>query len=119
VKIWIECDPNGETVGSTGLELSNDCKHVPIRSVAVAPQFRAAGAGSRLARYAMDQAYTMGATRAWLFSRRSGPFWQQFGFVGADKYELAAALPKTHQVRLPADVETDVLKRRQRVVSPR
>ncbi|PPF79518.1 GNAT family N-acetyltransferase [Subtercola sp. Z020] len=96
----MERDANGEIVGSTGFELSTDRMHVLIRSVAVAPQLRAAGAGSRLARYAMDQAHALGATRAWLFSRRSGPFWQQLGFVGADKYELAAALSETHQVRL-------------------
>jgi N-acetylglutamate synthase-like GNAT family acetyltransferase len=100
VNIWVEHDADGEIVGSTGFELSNDRKHALIRSVAVAPQQRAAGAGSRLARHAMDQAYAMGATRAWLFSRRSGPFWQQLGFASADKYELAAALPETHQVRL-------------------
>lgn len=100
VNIWIERDADGEIVGSTGFELSNDRTHALIRSVAVTPQHRAAGAGSRLARHALDRAYAMGATRAWLFSRRSGPFWQQLGFARADKYELAAALPETHQVRL-------------------
>jgi len=100
ISIWLERDADSEIIGSTGFELSNDRKHALIRSVAVAPQHRAAGAGSRLARYAMGQAYAVGATRAWLFSRRSGPFWQQLGFTSADKYELAAALPETHQVRL-------------------
>lgn len=100
VSIWVERDANSEIVGSTGFELSNDRKHALIRSVAVASQYRAAGAGSRLARYAMDQACAMGATRAWLFSRRSGPFWQQLGFQSADKHELAEALPETYQVRL-------------------
>ena len=41
-----------------------------------------------------------GAERAWLFSRRSGPFWQQLGFTSADRDELAQALASTHQVRL-------------------
>ncbi|TIH32264.1 GNAT family N-acetyltransferase [Subtercola vilae] len=100
LNLWLERDADNEIIGSTGFELSNDRKHALIRSVAVAPHHRAAGAGSRLARYAMGQASGMGATRAWLFSRRSGPFWQQLGFAGADKYELAAALPETHQVRL-------------------
>ena len=85
VSIWVERDADTEIVGSTGFELSNDRKHALIRSVAVAPLHRAAGAGSRLARYAMDQAHAMGATRAWLFSRRAGPFWQQLGFASADK----------------------------------
>jgi N-acetylglutamate synthase-like GNAT family acetyltransferase len=100
VQIWVDRNSDGEIIGSTGFELSMDRKHALIRSVAVAPQHRSAGAGSRLARHAMDQAYAMGATRAWLFSRRSGPFWQKLGFTSADKYELAAALPETHQVRL-------------------
>ncbi len=39
-------------------------------------------------------------SRAWLFSRRSGPFWQSLGFESADRDELAEALAGTHQVRL-------------------
>ena len=100
VQLWVERNANGEIVGSTGFELSEDHKHALVRSVAVAPQHRTAGAGSRLARYAMDQAHAAGATRAWLFSRRSGPFWQKLGFTSADRNELAAALPEAHQVRL-------------------
>ncbi|MDT9627884.1 hypothetical protein RTF48_24940, partial [Escherichia coli] len=41
-----------------------------------------------------------GAMRAWLFSRRSGSFWQSLGFESADRDELAEALADTHQVRL-------------------
>ncbi|WP_344756491.1 GNAT family N-acetyltransferase [Gryllotalpicola koreensis] len=100
VQLWVERNADDDIIGSTGFELSADRKHALIRSVAVAPQHRAAGAGSRLARYAMDQAYAAGATRAWLFSRRSGPFWQKLGFMSADRDELAAALPDAHQVRL-------------------
>jgi len=48
----------------------------------------------------MDRARAAGASRAWLFSRRSGAFWQQLGFTRADRNELAAALPTAHQVRL-------------------
>jgi len=100
VQLWIERDDSGEIIGSTGFELSADHRHALIRSVAVAPGHRTAGAGSRLARHAMDQARTAGAARAWLFSRRSGPFWQKLGFTSADRDELAAALSETHQVRL-------------------
>jgi N-acetylglutamate synthase-like GNAT family acetyltransferase len=100
VRLWIERGDSGEIIGSTGFELSADREHALIRSVAVAPERRTAGAGSRLARYAMEQARTAGAARAWLFSRRSGPFWQKLGFTGADRNELAAALPEAHQVRL-------------------
>lgn len=83
-----------------GFQLSADGDHAFIRSVAVAPEHRTAGAGSRLARYAMEQARVAGAGRAWLFSRRSGPFWQKLGFTSADRHQLATALPETHQVRL-------------------
>jgi hypothetical protein len=77
VHLWVERDDAGSVIGSTGFELSADGKHALIRSVAVAPSRRALGAGSRLAM-----------------------FWQKLGFESADRDELAAALPGTHQVRL-------------------
>ena len=98
--LWIDRDESRNVIGTTGFELSEDCNHALIRSVAVEPRQRVRGAGSRLARYAMDQAWVAGATRAWLFSRRSGAFWQKLGFTGADRDELAAVLPHAHQVRL-------------------
>ena len=100
VRLWVERNEHGDIIGSTGFELSNDGRHALIRSVAVAPQHRGTGAGSRLAQYAMEQAHTSGATHAWLFSRRSGPFWQKLGFTKANRDELAAALPQARQVRL-------------------
>lgn len=109
VHLWIERDESGNVIGTTGFELSEDRKHALIRSVAVSPQQRSAGAGSRLAGYAMEQARAAGATRAWLFSRRSGPFWEKLGFTGADRDELAEVLPHAHQVRL--FVQTGQLQR--------
>ncbi|WP_291884096.1 GNAT family N-acetyltransferase [Cellulomonas sp.] len=103
VQLWIQRDGDGGIIGSTGFELSTDGRHALVRSVAVAPEHRAAGTGSRLARFAIEQARGAGAGRAWLFSRRSGPFWQKLGFTSADRHELAAALPAAHQVRLFVD----------------
>ncbi|MEO7017782.1 MAG: GNAT family N-acetyltransferase [Leifsonia sp.] len=103
VKLWIERAADGCIIGSTGYELSTDGRHALIRSVAVAPTRRAMGAGSRLANFALTNAASHGATRAWLFSRRSGPFWQKLGFQVADRHELALALAQTHQVRLFVD----------------
>lgn len=100
VHLWIEQDEAGTVIGSTGFELSRDGTHALIRSVAVAPDRRAAGAGSRLAMFALEQAAQAGASCAWLFSRRSGPFWQKLGFTNADRERLAAVLPETQQVRL-------------------
>ncbi|TPW75676.1 GNAT family N-acetyltransferase [Schumannella soli] len=87
-------------VGSTGYELSADRRHALVRSVAVHPAARRGGLGRRLALAALAAAAAEGASDAWLFSRRSGPFWQSIGFEPADRDALAAALPDAHQVRL-------------------
>jgi N-acetylglutamate synthase-like GNAT family acetyltransferase len=100
VRLWVEHDADGTVVGSTGYECSRDGRDVLVRSVAVAADRRSAGAGTRLARFALDRAADEGAERAWLFSRRSGPFWQGLEFVPADRQALVAALPETQQVRL-------------------
>ncbi|PZE86566.1 GNAT family N-acetyltransferase [Curtobacterium sp. MCBD17_032] len=100
VHLWIERDRTGSVIGSTGFEPSRDGTHALIRSVAVAPERRTVGAGSRLAMFALERAAGAGASCAWLFSRRSGPFWQKLGFTDADREHLAAALPETQQVRL-------------------
>lgn len=100
VRLWVERDADDAIVGSTGYELSADGAHALIRSVAVGAPHRSGGRGTRLARFALDQAAREGATRAWLFSRRSGPFWEALGFVRADRGDLAAALSSTHQVAL-------------------
>jgi N-acetylglutamate synthase-like GNAT family acetyltransferase len=80
--------------------VSQDGRDVLVRSVAVDPALRAHGLGRRLAQFALDTAMHAGAERAWLFSRRSGPFWQRLGFQPADRDDLAATLRNTHQVRL-------------------
>ena len=101
VRLWTARDAEtGRLVASTGYKRSDDNEHVLIRSVAVDPALRGRGMGLRLARFALDRAAESGATRAWLFSRRSGPFWQKVGFDSADRNELAIALKSTHQVRL-------------------
>ena len=100
VRLWILRASDGTVEGTTGFELSDDATHALIRSVAVAPGARGAGLGLRLARFALDAAAESGAKRAWLFSRRSGPFWQKLGFEPADLTSLADALASTHQVTL-------------------
>lgn len=100
VRLWIERDESGTIVGSTGYELSVDGAHALIRSVAVGPMQRSRGRGRALALHSLNRAAEEGATTAWLFSRRSGPFWQSLGFDPAAREELATALADTHQVRL-------------------
>lgn len=100
VRLWAVRDVADSVVASTGFETSPDGRHALLRSVAVDPAFRGSGTGTRLARFAMEQAASTGAGRAWLFSRRSGPFWQALGFTPADRDALATALAGTAQVAL-------------------
>ena len=100
VRLWLLRGTSGEIIGSTGYELSNGGADAIVRSVAVSPGARGGGIGTRLATHAIDAARSEGVARAWLFSRRSGAFWQGLGFEPANRNELAEALIDTHQVRL-------------------
>lgn len=100
VRLWLLRDATGQVHGSTGYELSSEGAHALIRSVAVEKHLRGRGTGLDLARWALEQASTEGAQQAWLFSRRSGPFWQRLGFSAADRDELAEVLANTRQVGL-------------------
>src|SRR5690242_15653663 len=75
VRLWLRRDRTGRIVAMTGYELSADGRHALIRSVGVAASERARGLGTALACFALDRAAEEGAEHAWLFSRRSGPFW--------------------------------------------
>jgi N-acetylglutamate synthase-like GNAT family acetyltransferase len=97
VRLWVDLDADGRIVATTGYELEEH--DALLRSVAVALSLRGRGRGTELAQFALDEAYSAGATRAWLFSRRSGPFWKSLGFEPADSADLAAALSSTHQVQ--------------------
>lgn len=74
VRLWLERDEAGGIVGSAGYEISSDGRHALIRSVAVSPTQRSRGRGSALAKFELERAVEEGASRAWLFSRRSGQF---------------------------------------------
>jgi N-acetylglutamate synthase-like GNAT family acetyltransferase len=100
VRLWLLRDADGLVLGSTGYEVSESGLDVLIRSVAVDPERRARGLGLRLAQFALDEAARTGARHAWLFSRRSGPFWQRLGFTPANRDDLATTLANTHQVQL-------------------
>lgn len=100
VRLWVLRGADNEVIGSTGYEIGDDRRHVLIRSVAVDPSGRAAGLGTELARFAFDRATAEGAKHAWLFSRRSGPFWQRLGFEPADRQALGRVLADTQQVQL-------------------
>jgi N-acetylglutamate synthase-like GNAT family acetyltransferase len=99
--LWIGRNlADGRIFATTGFEPSDDLRHVLIRSVAVGRESRGNNMGTELALFALQRATELNATTAWLFSRRSGPFWQKLGFVPADREELARSLASTHQVQL-------------------
>ncbi|GGL78725.1 hypothetical protein GCM10009706_16650 [Curtobacterium citreum] len=100
VRLWVVRDAAGSVIASTGSETGSNGRHVLLRSVAVGPALRGAGTGTALARFVMTAAAAAGARRAWLFSRRSGPFWQGLGFAPADREELATVLAGATQVEL-------------------
>lgn len=101
VHLWISRDETtGRIFATTGYESSEDGQHALIRSVAVAPELRGGGIGLDLAEFAMQRAVEAGVKQAWLFSHRSGPFWQKAGFSSAHTDDLALALASTHQVQL-------------------
>lgn len=100
VRLWIQTDARDAIIASTGYELSTDGQHALIRSVAVSPSLRTNGRGTALGQHAVERAADEGAGTAWLFSRRSGPFWQGLGFEPASIDDLADALANTAQVRL-------------------
>ena len=105
--LWMEQDAAGAITSTTGFEMAG--QHALIRSVAVRPDLRGSGLGLRNAAFAIVEAQLAGATTAWLFSRRSGPFWQKLGFWHAPTEELVEALGETAQVRL--FIETGQLAR--------
>jgi N-acetylglutamate synthase-like GNAT family acetyltransferase len=100
LRLWLLRDADGVLRGSTGYEVDRTGEHVLVRSVAVDDAWRGRDLGLALGRFALRRAADEGAGRAWLFSRRSGGFWQRLGFVAADRAELARVLSETEQVHL-------------------
>lgn len=100
VHLWVARDANGRVAASAGFELSADGGHALVRSTAVRQDRRGRGEGLAVAEFAVRRARDAGARHAWLFSRRSGPFWQRLGFERSTTEELAGVLVDATQVRL-------------------
>lgn len=100
VHLWVARDESGRVAASAGFELSADGEHALVRSTAVRQDRRGRGEGLAVADFAVGRARDAGARHAWLFSRRSGPFWQRLGFERATTEELAGVLADATQVRL-------------------
>jgi N-acetylglutamate synthase-like GNAT family acetyltransferase len=97
VHVWVDLDADGRIVGSTGFEL--DGQDALLRGIAVHSTLADTGRRIELARFALDRATSIGATRAWLLGRRAGALWQQLGFEPANIADLEEALASTHPVR--------------------
>ena len=95
--LWIDLDPDGRIVGSTGFELVG--RDALLRSVAVGRSLRSRGRGSELVEFALAEAGHLGAERAWALTRRTGPFWEALGFAATEGPDLAERLADTHLVR--------------------
>jgi N-acetylglutamate synthase-like GNAT family acetyltransferase len=95
-RYWVAEENDHIFVGSVGLELGVDS--ALIRSVAVLPNFRNIGLGRNLVNIAMTCAKEMGCKRVFLFSMRSGKYWQKLGFQKTPVDELVQSLPDIPQV---------------------
>ena len=96
-RYWIAEDGEGHALGCAGMEFGNAA--VLLRSVAVLPAFRKRGLGEQLMNCALVSAASQGYRRVYLFSMRSGGYWQRLGFYKVDPQEVVRALPDCFQVK--------------------
>lgn len=94
---WIACEGTGQPIGCIGLE--HDDGASLLRSAAVMPAYQGMGNGIALAQTAIQCARDRGDRSVYLFSSKTGRYWEQFGFIPVSVWELAEALPSTPQVR--------------------
>jgi N-acetylglutamate synthase-like GNAT family acetyltransferase len=95
-RYWLALDKAGALAGCIGMEFGREA--VLLRSVAVRPEVRKQGLGRTLVEFALDQARQSGYRRAYLFSVRSGGYWQRMRFRTVPVEELTEALPSAPQV---------------------
>ena len=95
-RYWLALDKAGALAGCIGMEFGPQA--VLLRSVAVRPEARKQGLGRTLVTFALDFARQAGYRRAYLFSVRSGGYWQRMGFRTVPVDELTGALPTAPQV---------------------
>lgn len=96
-RYWVVEDRDEKVVGCLGMELGKEA--VLLKSAAVKPAFRKKGLAERLVQEAVSFAVAHGYQRAYLFSVRSGGYWQRLGFREVPVAELVEALQDAYQVR--------------------
>jgi N-acetylglutamate synthase-like GNAT family acetyltransferase len=93
---WVAEGPYRQLVGAAGVELG--AAAALLRSVAVLPAHRGQGLAQALIAEALRYVQAQGRRRVYLFSTRSGAYWQRLGFRNVPVAELAADLPGCPQV---------------------
>lgn len=93
---WVAHDGMRQLVGVAGVETGADA--ALLRSVAVLPAWRGQGLAQLLVEHAIAFVRASGYWRVYLFSTRSGGYWQRLGFRRVAVDEVARALPSSPQV---------------------
>lgn len=95
-QFWLAHENQGKLSGCAGMEFSESA--VLLRNVAILPEFRKQGLGAKLVEHVLSYARNQGYQAVYLFSVRSGGYWQRLGFREVTVDELVQALPESYQV---------------------
>lgn len=93
---WVAEDHHRQLIGVAGVEWGQAA--ALLRSVAVTPALRGHGVGKLLVQHAVDLVRIAGYERVYLFSTRSGTYWQRLGFQRVPLEEVAHTLSAVPQV---------------------
>ena len=88
---------NGTIVGVAGYERYGS--DILLRSVAVSPEHRSAGIGSKLASDRLANAKAKGCTAAYLLTDSAQQYWERRGFVRIDRSAAPEAITHTREWR--------------------
>jgi len=94
---WVAEDEHQHLVGVAGVEFGQSA--ALLRSVAVPTILRNQGLGKQLVQQALDWVLAAGYKRMYLFSTRSGTYWQHLGFQRVPVEEVTHSMSAVPQVR--------------------
>lgn len=89
------CHPDGEVLGTIGLERYGDVGL--LRSLAVSEAARGSGLGTRLVAHVEREAATLGVRRLYLLTTTAAAFFERLGYVTALRTEAPASIAATAQ----------------------
>ena len=93
---WV-LEDGGRIVGSTGLELYDDCSL--LRSVVVEESYRRRHLGQRLVLKAIEEARRRGVRRMYLFTMEATDYFSRFGFRRCALEDFEPAVRQSFQYR--------------------